>query len=210
MRISENRYIRDLRRISLARRLIEWEVRTHLICDFTGLSDEAIRNLVRSYRGEQGGAIRHRGPPFRRLTALLASPGMHGEASALAGIGQVMGVIPREPLPPGRTWPLTLDCGEKLCHVFGTYRQAVPRGSVSMNHFIVLAQGLAEGRDVELGCCRECGGALLQERMLHTPAACPACRKGAPERIESEGEPEAEPGARDATGAGEGYQQPLF
>lgn len=210
MRIAENRYIRDLRRITLARRLIELEVRTQLICDFTGLSDEAIRNFVRSYQGEEGCSVRHRGPLFRRLTSLLASPSTHSEASALAGMALVMEVIPRQGLADGRKWPLTLDFGERLCHVYGLYRGVVATGDVSMTHFIVLARALAEGREVELGQCRGCGGALLQERIVRTPVLCPTCKASGANSERGAESPDEDEVPNDGVGLSEERQQSLF
>ena len=69
MRISEDRYSRDLRRINLAQRLIRHEVRTQWICAWTGLSDDRVRNLFRSYDKSSGRVQRHSGPSPTRIAS---------------------------------------------------------------------------------------------------------------------------------------------
>ena len=60
MRVTDDRYSRDLRRYDLAVRLIRHEARTQTIRQWTGLTDDRIRKLYRSYvragAGHGGGA----------------------------------------------------------------------------------------------------------------------------------------------------------
>src|SRR6185295_8553091 len=63
MRVTEDRYSRDLRRINLAQQLIRHEVRTAAIRLWTGLSGDRVRKLMRSYTATAGEGLRHRGPP---------------------------------------------------------------------------------------------------------------------------------------------------
>ena len=49
MRVSDDRYSRDRLRYDLALRLIRHEARTHTIRQWTGLTDDRIRKLYRSY-----------------------------------------------------------------------------------------------------------------------------------------------------------------
>src|SRR5258708_20882065 len=102
MRVPEDRYTRDLRRINLAQRLIQHETRTQSICAWTGLSDERVRNLCRSYGGGSMALQRHRGPSPTRLATFLRSPTLRSEASAIGGLACVLGVIPPRPVPDPR------------------------------------------------------------------------------------------------------------
>ena len=63
MRVSDDRYTRDRQRLDLALRLIRHEARTFTIRQWTGLSDDRIRKLYRSYVMNQDVLIklRHRG-----------------------------------------------------------------------------------------------------------------------------------------------------
>jgi hypothetical protein len=49
MRVSDDRYTRDRQRLDLALRLIRHEARTFTIRQWTGLSDDRIRNSFRGY-----------------------------------------------------------------------------------------------------------------------------------------------------------------
>ncbi len=54
MRVSDDRYTRDRQRLDLALRLIRHEARTFTIRQWTGLSDDRIRKLYRSYVLDHG------------------------------------------------------------------------------------------------------------------------------------------------------------
>ena len=54
MRVSDDRYARDRQKLDLAVRLIRHEARTHTIRQWTGLSDDRIRKLYRSYVSSGG------------------------------------------------------------------------------------------------------------------------------------------------------------
>lgn len=52
MRISDDRYSRDRARLDIAMHFIHHEARTHTIRQWTGLTDDRIRKLYRSYLQE--------------------------------------------------------------------------------------------------------------------------------------------------------------
>ena len=61
MRITDDRYTRDRQRFDLALRMIHHEARTCTIRTWTGLTDDRIRKLYRSYVADHSPAIkRHR------------------------------------------------------------------------------------------------------------------------------------------------------
>ena len=68
MRITDDRYTRDRLKFDLALRLIRHEARTGTIRDWTGLSDDRIRKLFRSYAEQLGEhrVLRHRGKAPRQ------------------------------------------------------------------------------------------------------------------------------------------------
>ena len=77
MRISDDRYSRDRLRLDLALRFIHHEARTHTIRAWTGLTDDRIRKLYRTYLHEADGAGGRASPrqiaaPGRVLHALAA------------------------------------------------------------------------------------------------------------------------------------------
>ena len=68
MRVSDDRYTRDRERLDLALRLIHHEARTFTIRQWTGLSDDRIRKLYRSYvmSDAASSVLRHRGKSPRQ------------------------------------------------------------------------------------------------------------------------------------------------
>jgi hypothetical protein len=219
MRVSEDRYIRDLRRINLAQRLIHHEARTRSICAWTGLSDERVRNLYRSYGAGATPVQRHRGPSPSRLATFLRSPTLRSEASAIAGVAYVLGVIPPRPVPNARKTLPGVELGERLCHAFEIFRRVVPESHLSIDQFILLALSLALGDELEVGHCDHCHAALLLDPLSASPRRGPSCRKTSLNsttwaladvvgpKLDQDGV--AETDASDAQPA-EGYQRPLF
>lgn len=214
MRISEDRYSRDLRRLNLAERFIRHETRTQWICAWTGLSHHRVRNLYRSYDKSSGLVPRHRGPSPNRLATYLRSPALRAEASAIGGLARVLDVV--APKPVSNAWRdrANVEAGERLCAVFELYRQLVPQSRFTMDQFIRLTIALTEGVVLEIAHCTSCHGALLVEPSLATRRLCLACQQDASSRSrESRGPaPEAE-GVAPASDAADGalaYQQPLF
>ena len=83
MRISDDRYSRDRLRLDLALRFIHHEARTHTIRAWTGLTDDRIRKLYRTYLCEAGGTrvARHRGKSPRQAAYFTRSLRMRREAA---------------------------------------------------------------------------------------------------------------------------------
>ena len=88
MRVSDDRYTRDRQRLDLALRLIRHEARTFTIRQFTGLSDDRIRKLYRTYVLHDGarGVLRHRGKSPRQAAFFFRSPELRFHAANLASL----------------------------------------------------------------------------------------------------------------------------
>ena len=76
MRVSDDRYTRDRQKFDLALRLIRHEARTFTIRQWTGLSDDRIRKLYRSYvlNGDAREVTRHRGKSPRQAAFFFRNP----------------------------------------------------------------------------------------------------------------------------------------
>jgi len=215
MRISEDRYSRDLRRLNLAERLIRHEVRTQWICAWTGLSHHRVRNLYRSYDKSTGDVHRHRGPSPNRLATFLRSPALRAEASAIGGLARALGIIPPKPAPNAWRDRSNVDAGERLCAVFELYLQIVPQSHFTMDQLIRLTIALAQGGDLEIGHCTSCHGALLIERGSTSRRLCLACQQEvlSPSRLAQAQTPAdalGRPALSEGTQSPEAYQRPLF
>jgi hypothetical protein len=214
MRISEDRYSRDLRRINLARRLLYHEVRTRWISTWTGLSGGRIRNLFHSYVGTQKEARRHRGPSPRRIAAFLRSPALRSEASAIGGLACALELIPRVRLRNARKTLPSLELGERVCYTFELYRHLAPGARFTLDQFFLLVMTLAGSEDLAIGHCTHCHGALLFDQLSTNRRLCPTCKQASArpqisrsvqaDRGDPSGEQDTEP-IEDAE-----RQQPLF
>src|SRR5262245_16677390 len=95
MRISDDRYSRDRLRLDLALRFIHHEARTQTIRAWTGLTDDRIRKLYRTYLHEAGGGgvARHRGKSPRQAAFFTRSLRMRRESAVFASVSSLFGLI---------------------------------------------------------------------------------------------------------------------
>src|SRR5215472_1090026 len=117
MRISDDRYSRERARMELALRFLRYEARTQTIRAWTGLSDDRIRKLYRSYMGHARRLLpRHRGKSPHQVAYFTRSLRLQEETAALASVLSLLGV-----LPPEGTAAAALSRGEALCQAFEAY-----------------------------------------------------------------------------------------
>src|SRR6202521_2437305 len=88
MRVSDDRYTRDRQKFDLALRLIRHEARTFTIRQWTGLSDDRIRKLYRSYVLEHDSSVvlRRRGMSRRQAPYFFRNPELNFQAAHLASL----------------------------------------------------------------------------------------------------------------------------
>ena len=124
MRISDDRYSRDRLRLDLALRFIQHEARTHTIRAWTGLTDDRIRKLYRTYLCEAGGArvARHRGKSPRQAAYFTRSLRMRREAAVFASVSSLFGLITPQTIKVdrGAQPPPTVARGALLCEAHHT------------------------------------------------------------------------------------------
>src|ERR1700683_3755169 len=146
MRVSNDRYSRDLRSIDLARRMLKLEARTQTICAWTALSADRVRNLSRSHGGDGSGRkpSRHRGPSPSKLAKLMSTKAFRSEAAAIAGLCGVLDVIPAQACPNARVSLPGLARGERLCYALELFREAIPHARVTIEQLVLLVLTVAE------------------------------------------------------------------
>lgn len=176
MRVSEDRYTRDLRRYNLAVRLIRHEARTQTVCDWTGLSVDRVRTLYRSYPGDRE-VYRHRGPSPRRLDLMLETPAMRNECASITSLCRMLGVLPKAPIPNARRALPGVPTGERLCYAFEFYQSVIPHSRVTLEQLILLVTALAEGSEVSFAHCTACHGLILIERVDVRRRLCTFCAR---------------------------------
>src|SRR5262245_45432148 len=182
MRISDDRYSRDRLRLDLALRFIHHEARTHTIRAWTGLTDDRIRKLYRTYLFEAGGrgVARHRGKSPRQAAFFTRSLRMRREAAVFASVSSLFGLI--GPTPPvetaaGRRAEPAPDVmrGALLCEAFEVYRALIGESQISFEHAVYLLAALRTGEELRVAHCRDCGGVLVADRLALRAPVCNEC-----------------------------------
>lgn len=179
MRISDDRYSRERARMELALRFLRHEARTQTIRAWTGLSDDRIRKLYRSYLGHARRYLpRHRGKSPHQIAYFTRSLRLQEETAVLASVLSLLGVVPAAtPAAPTETMAAApgLTRGELLCQAFEAYRVLLPSAQISFEHAVFLATALARGDQLRLGRCADCGSLMVTERFTLRPGRCHHC-----------------------------------
>src|SRR5256884_6806103 len=103
MRICDDRYRRERARMELALRFLRHEARTQTIRAWTGLSDDRIRKLYRSYMSQARRYLpRHRGKSPHQVAYFTRSLRLQQETAVLASVLSLLGVVPTAPAEIGR------------------------------------------------------------------------------------------------------------
>jgi hypothetical protein len=176
MRISDDRYSRDRERYDLALRFIDLEARTQTIRTWTGLSDDRIRKLYRSYSGSGRKIVtRHRGRSPRVTSFFVRSARMRQETALLVTMCYLYEVMPHGRLAdPPRDLP-GLRRGLALCQAFETYRRLIPSARISFEHAVFLVLALAVGEEIQSIRCEECSALTILDRCSPAVPRCLAC-----------------------------------
>lgn len=176
MRISEDRYTRERLCLQLALRFLEHEARTQTIRAWTGLSDDRIRKLYKSYMTRASRYVpRHRGKSPYQIGYFTRSLRIQQETVWLASLLSLLGAIPAEPSADGTHLPPSVARGEALCTAFETYRAMIPSSQISFEHAVFLATTLTRGEQLRLGGCVDCGSLVVTERFPIREKRCHQC-----------------------------------
>lgn len=176
MRISDDRYSRERLRMELALRFLRHEARTQTIRVWTGLSDDRIRKLYRSYTSHARRALpRHRGKSPHQVAYFTRSLRLQQESAVLASVLSLLGVIPAR-APEGAVTALPgLLRGALLCAAFEAYLALVPAAQISFEHAVFLASALTRGDQLRLAGCAGCGSLIVTERFPARHQRCHSC-----------------------------------
>lgn len=176
MRICDDRYSRERLRMELALRFLRHEARTQTIRAWTGLSDDRIRKLYRSYMSEAREQLpRHRGKSPHQAAYFTRSLRLQHESAVLASVLMLLDVVPPQPAAAAAALP-GLARGELLCQAFEAYRTLLPDAQISFEHAVFLATALARGDQLLLRDCVSCGSLMVAERFPARSVRCQHCR----------------------------------
>jgi hypothetical protein len=175
MRITDERYHRDRLRYDLALRMIGHEARTCTIRHWTGLSDDRIRRLYKTYVEYESPTPvrRHRGKSPQQPGYFLRTQATQFEATLLAIVLGSTGLLSRS---RGRGAARGLEFATRFCDAYETYLALSRQTVLSFEHACLLLQALERGEEICLWSCPRCSGPYLRDVLAIDPAACPLCR----------------------------------
>jgi hypothetical protein len=182
MRISDDRYNRDRQNMEIALRLIGHEARTLTIREWTGLSDDRIRKLYRTYVANHRGmrVLRHRGKSPRQPAYFFRNSDRSFQAAQLASLYIVFGLLKfsalgiETPCQPG-----SLNTCLLLCQAYETYADLhAPAERLSFEHAWFLLLALARRGEIGISGCGKCGGVRLRDLLSRRGAVCGNCEAG--------------------------------
>jgi len=176
MRILEDRYSRDWLRLELALRFLRHEARTQTIRTWTGLTDDRIRKLYRSYmRHATARVVRHRGKSPHQVAYFTRSLRVQQETAVLASLLCLIGVVP-PPSEMASDQPVPgVVRGNLLCHAFEAYKTYIPSSQITFEHAVFLTLALAQGDQIRLDTCRQCGSLVVVDRFPVRDPRCHHC-----------------------------------
>jgi len=210
MRISDDRYSRDRLRLDLALRFIHHEARTHTIRAWTGLTDDRIRKLYRTYLYEAGGAkvARHRGKSPRQAAFFTRSLRMRRESAVFASVSSLFGLITAQTItfspsaasssvaagsahaPSAHSLSArareaaavpTVARGALLCEAFEAFTALIGESQISFEHAVFLLGALLAGDELRVAHCRDCTGVLVTDRLALRTPVCNECAASDPQ-----------------------------
>jgi len=176
MRITEDRYTRERIRFDLALRMIRYEARTCTIRSCTGLSDDRIRKLYKSYIETNTGPRirRRRGKSPRQVAYFTRSMQTQLEASLLTSCFATFGVLKfygDRPIPAN-----TVEFGRSFCDAYEVYLGYQRQHFISFEHAWFLRRVLAERVELCLDNCERCRSSFVCDPLSLDRRGCPLCR----------------------------------
>jgi Flagellar transcriptional activator (FlhC) len=181
MRISDDRYTRDRERLDLALRFIRHEARTFTIKQWTGLSDDRIRKLYRSYvlHNSAGDVLRHRGKSPRQAAYFFRNPEVTFQAAQLASLFLMYGLMGASGNSVESRYRLgSLESGTLLCRAYEAYLDLHAPVNISFEHAWFLLLALARRDEVGMARCPSCGALRLRDLLARHKQTCTNCSQG--------------------------------
>jgi hypothetical protein len=178
MRVSDDRYTRDRQRLDLALRFIHHEARTFTIRQWTGLSDDRIRKLYRSYVMSQGArrVLRHRGKSPRQAAFFFRNAELNFQAAQLASLFVVYGLLCGSDLGVESRFNVgSFESGTLLCQVYESYLELHAPACISFEHAWFLLLALSRRDELGVVRCDMCGGVRLHDLLSRRRPSCGNC-----------------------------------
>lgn len=178
MRVTDDRYSREWVKFDLAVRMIQHEARTCTIRSWTGLSDDRIRKLYRSYvQSDPGSGVRrHRGKPPSQIGYFLRNRETRRQAAVLAGLYARLGLLGRgRSGQAGARGAPTMHWSGLFCSAYEAYLGLGPGRRISFEHACYLLDALDRGAELGLHECPACGALMVADLLRVRARVCTFC-----------------------------------
>lgn len=174
MRLARYQYETERRCHQAALRMIRHAARTQTILRCTGLTDDRIRKLYRTYVHDpvlRDSQRRRRGKSPTSIDCVLHNATAHREASLLAGVMLTAGLLDGgcTRTPPG------LELAERLCDAFEAYLRLTGGDPFTFEHAWFIWNAFSNGDDLESIACADCRALIVQDRYAARARPCPWC-----------------------------------
>ena len=177
MRLTDDRYTQQRRRLEVALRMINHQARSATIRECTGISEDRVRKLHRTYLAQTPDAPqRKRGKSPRQVHCLTHNLQARADAALMAGIFHSIGLVDElRRRPEGK---MDTEAAARLCdgfELFSMVRPRIQRNEFTLEHAWFLIRSLARNEVVEAATCERCAGLTLQDRYARKRLFCPLC-----------------------------------
>jgi Flagellar transcriptional activator (FlhC) len=181
MRVTDDRYTRDRQRLDLAVRMIRHEARTGTIRHWTGLSDDRIRKLYRTYLQHTAAhPCRHRGKPPRQVSYFLRNRETRRQSALLGGLFGLIGLLGCDDAEPrARDGASAMHWGDRFCRVYETYLALEHARLISFEHACYLLQVLERRAELALDECPSCQSLMVVDTLRVRDRRCAFCEADA-------------------------------
>jgi hypothetical protein len=175
MRFTEDRYTQDKGRMDLAVRMIHHEARTTTIRECTGLTDDRIRKLYKSYAAAGPAPVRrHRGKSPTQAAYFFKNPAHRRQSATLAGLYALFGLLPGT--APGESGGRTaIARGALFCRIYETYLLLEESPPLSFEHAWRLLDALQSRNEIATDTCQRCHGLMVTDRLDTRHPHCAWC-----------------------------------
>jgi hypothetical protein len=174
MRISDERYRRDLRRLQVAWQMILLGARTPTIMRWTRLSKYNVRKLRNEYGGDAVPRERLRGKAPFRVEFFCKSATLRAETPALVGLLRHFRALPAagevtvEELPE-------LSRAERLCIALEEFRAICPTSAIDFERVVILMKELVRGELIRVTTCSIHPELVIHDCLVAREPTCAYC-----------------------------------
>ena len=173
MRLTDDRYRLERHRLRLGLRLLRHEAKNSTIRTCTGLSEDRVRKLFKSYlEGRSATPLRRkRGKSPQEPYIFFRNERAHLQASLLAGALRQLDVVAYADIER----EITVTLAERCCDAFEYYLTLFDDALFTFEHAWFLATALGQGRELCFVECAQCHAGLLQDNWAGRQRPCPFC-----------------------------------